>query len=165
MGAILPDVQCAFSSSISRLDLHSRSCPQLLDITNPHVQGFTISLGTGAAYHRCLVCNGTFEQTDEGWAALKRHGFDAHEQGMQFPWSELNGKTVTMAVVEQEEEGWSPGKTRRVISLMARTEDGTTYMLPEPTIYDWQKEPTGWKWKFTSGLAKNLKLLTRRAAE
>ncbi len=93
-------------------------------------------------FHACSLCDAHFPQTDEGWAALKKHGFDLHEAPMSFRWAELQGKTVTIGVVDRTSED---DPEEHQIELIARDEDGVVYFLPF-SHYDVDEE-TGFKCK------------------
>ena len=104
----------------------------LADLQGDHGQRFR--LRGEDVLHLCLFCDTSYPQTDEGWLALKQHGFDEHEQIIYYDWRELHGKQVTIGVVERNEmvgfgkHERASGETQT--ELIARTEDGTIYFLP-----------------------------------
>lgn len=117
----------------------------------PQGQGFTFRLTDGKpeAFHRCLICDATFEQTDEGREALTQHGFDAHEEIKHYDWKELDGLEVTLAVIEREgDDSWGLGKCVQY-DILARTADGTVYQLADHAVRitkEWQANTGSFKW-------------------
>lgn len=131
----------------------------LLEATSPGDIGtIGISIRGSEVLRRCLICNATFEQTDEGFASLRDHEFEVHEGARHFDWSELHGKTVTIAVVQREGETYSAGKYIDK-ELMARDEDGVYYLLPRPDGQGWGSPGGGFKWKPRAAESNLLRLM------
>lgn len=140
----------------------------LIEGDNRHAIGLTFSSSTGETWQRCLLCGATFPQSDEGFADMERHDFDAHEKPVHYDYHDLHGMEVTIAVVEREEEDSITrhlyGRKSRQIELLARGKDGTIYSLPF-SFYDAEEEGS-FKWKPQPGSpASNLLRLTQPAAE
>ena len=133
----------------------------LLHMTKPE-GGHGFSFRGAEIFYRCLVCDATFPQTDEGWRELSLHGMDAHEQPTTFDWRELQGKTVTFAVIERELPDSSGMKaalgTRIQTDILARADDGTVYFMPDPTN-GFGGTSRGWKCKPRSQESNLLQLM------
>ena len=134
---------------------------QLLDKTNSSWRGFQLQ-GT-EVLHRCLICNETFPQTDQGWIGLKEHGFVEHEQGMHYDWQELNGEAVTVVVIERGDEDIF-GESQTQFDLWLMGKDGTMYAIKDAHTGIFGGTAGGFKWKPKSQ-SNNLKMLTQNVAE
>ena len=124
-------------------------------------RGQRFLLGGPEVLRACLACDATFPQTDDGWEALKQHGFDEHEFIKHYDWTELDGMEVTIAVVRRADEPNILDPSGLQTELIARAKDGTVYFLPF-SHYD-RGDAGGFKCKPKSR-GNNLLRLTQHAA-
>ena len=110
------------------------------------------------AVRLCLLCDAEFEQTDEGFEALRAHEF-LHGVGTLFNWSDLHDKTLRLVVVAYDTE------LKALYSCEADLyavddENGVVYHLNHEHGHSWAGEVEGWKWKIgkPTGLDDGLKL-------
>ncbi len=109
-------------------------------------RGMTFQIGSTEVRYACGVCDGvTFDQTSEGWRALREHELE-HGRAMIVDLSELDGKTlriVTWAVIEHG-GSWCERRTPEIWGV--DDEHGVVYHLSNA----YQGE-TVWKWRIKSG--------------
>ncbi len=99
----------------------------MLDLTGGNWIGFTIPSNGGEVLRRCLICQATFSQETK---ELSIHQFEEHERQMQCDLLELDGKHLTISVVERETGDDSKFGHAIQRELIGRDSDGTVYFLP-----------------------------------
>lgn len=93
-------------------------------------QGFTIT--SGEVLLRCLTCDATFPQSDDGRSDLRMHEFEEHQRSVHYDWAELDGLAVRLQLVRRREEPgyFSPPDGHVKVEVVAIAEDGTVYTFP-----------------------------------
>ena len=123
----------------------------LLEATSGHgTIGFQCS--SEDVRYRCLVCNATFEQTVEGWQALRAHEGE-HGRAQCVSLSEIDGRTLRMVV-------WASNSTRHSWASKSveiwgvDDERGVVYCLSNA-----YQDDKVWKWRISGSHSGVLGLL------